>query len=141
MIHIGIDPGVKTGYAEWDSENKLFHLIKTFSIVEAMHSVRENQLRLAIYGRKIKVHFEDTTLRKWKGHAGRERLKGVGSVERDCKIWREFCEFHNIEFEAVPPQRMKGYTKLSAEQFKRITGYEGRTSNHSRDSAMLVFGK
>jgi len=32
-------------------------------------------------------------------------------------------------------------TKLTADQFKRITGWHGRTNEHGRDAAMLVFGK
>ena len=32
-------------------------------------------------------------------------------------------------------------TKLNAEQFKRITKYQGQTNEHNRDAAMLVYGK
>jgi len=39
----------------------------------------------------------------------------------------------------VAPER--GRTKLSAEQFRTVTGYAGITSSHGRDAAMLVYGK
>jgi len=32
-------------------------------------------------------------------------------------------------------------TKLDREQFKKITGYEGVTSEHARDAALLVYGR
>ena len=32
-------------------------------------------------------------------------------------------------------------TKLSAEQFRRITGWTEQTNEHGRDAAMLVFGR
>lgn len=44
-----------------------------------------------------------------------------------------------IEFRALPPT--KGATKMSAEAFRDLTGWRGRTSEHSRDAAMLVFGR
>ena len=32
-------------------------------------------------------------------------------------------------------------TKLNADQFSRITKWEGRTNEHGRDAAMLIFGR
>ena len=64
---------------------------------------------------------------------------GAGSVRRDCEIWEEFCNHYKIPFDAVPPR--KGLTKWDADTFAKVTGYKGRTSNHARDAALLVFGK
>jgi hypothetical protein len=87
---------------------------------------------------KIFVRFEDARLRKWFGNAGREKLQGAGSIKRDCVIWNDFLTRKQIPFEAVAPKNNK--TKLSSKAFKEITKYEGKTSEHSRDAAMLVFG-
>jgi hypothetical protein len=39
----------------------------------------------------------------------------------------------------VPPKA--GATKWDADTFRRLTGYSGRTSNHARDAALLVWGR
>lgn len=134
-ILIGIDPGVKTGFAVYNPRTKKFEVVKTSSIVEAMNYIRQYQR--SEY--KIEIWFEDARQRKWFGAKGREALQGAGSIKRDCKIWQEFCEYHKIPFKMLPPQ--KGQTKWTAEYFKRLTGWEGRTSEHARDAAALVFGK
>ncbi len=66
------------------------------------------------------------------------KQQGAGSVKRDCKIWEDFLTDLDIPFEMVAPR--KGMTKYSAAAFKKLTGYEGKTSEHARDAAMLVFG-
>lgn len=42
-------------------------------------------------------------------------------------------------FEMVHPKDNR--TKLSVQLFAKYTKYEARTSEHSRDAAMLVFGR
>ena len=64
---------------------------------------------------------------------------GAGSVKRDCQIWEDFLRAHGIKYEMVAPHQ--GATKWTADTFARITGYTGRTSNHGRDAAVLVFGR
>ena len=135
MIYIGIDTGVHTGYAEWDSVNKRFNTIETIGICTAFDYVLK--LRDIYSTSSICVRFEDARQRKWFGNADREQLQGAGSIKRDCSIWEEFLTGKSIPFNAIPPQR--NITKLSKESFSKITGYNGRTSEHARDAAMLVF--
>ena len=131
-IVVGIDPGVKTGFAVWNIENQEFMHLKTLSIIQAIH-----ELKPFIYClREIRV--EDARLRTWFGKSGREKLQGVGSVKRDCAIWQEFCEYHKIPFLAIKPE--SGSTKWTSEYFKRVTGWTGRTSVHARDAGVLVYG-
>ena len=85
------------------------------------------------------IVFEDSRIRKWiPKERGREVLQNVGKNKRDCSIWEEFCNFHDIPYIAQAPQ--KGLTKHTAESFQAITGWEGATNEHGRDAAMLVFG-
>jgi hypothetical protein len=70
---------------------------------------------------------------------GREALQGAGSVKRDCNIWEEFLTEKRIPFEAVAPKH--NVTKLRADAFRNITRWEGRTNEHERDAAMLVYGR
>ena len=131
MIYIGIDPGVNTGVAVWDSIVKKFLSIETMPILEAISKV--NVYRDAV------IIIEDARQRKWFGNSGKERLQGAGSIKRDCQIWQEFLESNEITHYWVAPKNNK--TKLDAMQFKQITGYVGRTNVHGRDAAMLTYGR
>lgn len=143
MIYIGIDPGVHTGLAVYDSKRKKLLQVETLPIHQALEVVKgwnsphwhDNTL----YNERVQVIFEDARQRKWyKGDAS-AKMQGAGSIKRDCTIWEDFCKDYDISFRAIPPQG--GMTKWDAEYFKRVTGWTGRTSNHGRDAAVLVFGR
>lgn len=135
MFYIGIDPGTHTGMAVWDSKEGKFLSLETLPIHRAMVEVMN--LRI---GREILVVFEDARQRKWYGKGDTDAKKqGAGSVKRDCSIWEDFCKDYGIPFRAIPP--VKGATKITPEYFKLISHYQGRTSEHSRDAAMLVIGR
>lgn len=127
---IGIDPGVNTGFAVWDGKSLIY--CKSLNIVEAAMKVKEYA---DIYN--VKVYFEDARQRHWFGSSGREKLLGAGSVRRDSQIWETICNVLNIPYQMVAPK--DNMTKLNATQFKMFTGWEGRTNEHGRDAAMLVF--
>ena len=137
MIYIGIDTGVHTGIAVWDSEKGKFVYLDTLKIHEALQIVSS----YAYKDIPLCVRFEDARQRKWipfaknmTGELG--RAQGAGYVKAHCQIWEDFLRDKDIPFEMIAPRR--NVTKLSAEQFERITGYKGRTSEHARDAAMLV---
>ena len=135
MILIGIDCGVNTGFAR--SFDGVLCEVKTYTIIEAMADL----LHYCKNGREpvgVKIYIEDARKRKW-FTGGREKAQGVGSVKRDCQIWQEFCEHYGFEFELVAPKNNR--TKLNAAQFKQLTGWQGRTNEHGRDAAMLVWGR
>lgn len=138
MTLIGIDTGVHTGFAVYDTDLKALIYVKEYPIHRAMDIVK----RLFDDGSDIKVRFEDARKRTWFGyHTAKEdraRLQGAGSVKRDCQIWEDYLTDLRIPFEMVAPKN--NATKLTAEQFRRITGYEGKTNEHGRDAAMLVYG-
>jgi len=129
---ICIDPGVNTGYAIWDNADKRFIIIDTASIHLVMDVVKKRN------GITTLVRVEDARKRKWFGNAGREKLQGVGSIKRDCKIWEDFLIELGIKFELVAPKNNK--TKLSADNFNKLTKWDKRTSQHARDAAMLAYG-
>lgn len=137
MKYIGIDPGKETGFAVWDHDAKYMAEVTTVSITQAMEKVR---MMADILGREnIRLFIEDARKRKWYGETGRERLKGAGSICRDSTIWEDFCREQGLEYRMMAPSA--GCTKLGASQFKALTKWQGRTSNHARDAAMLVFGR
>lgn len=134
-LMVGIDPGVHTGFAIWHLSEQRFTDVRTTGIVDAMrliHLMRD-------VGSLHSVRFEDARLRKWFGTKGREALQGAGSIKRDCSIWQEFMDsMDGVPYLPVSPLE-KGL-KLNAKEFARMTKWEGRTSQHARDAAMLIYG-
>ena len=130
--YIGIDCGKHTGIAL--SVGGELKSLMTVPIHNAMFFVLEC---LNTYGKDLFVIFEDARQRKWIPTGNRSQ--GAGSVKRDAVIWEDFLKDLGIRYRAVPPR--KGSTKWDAETFARITGWTGRTSNHARDAALLVYGK
>jgi len=144
VICIGIDPGTHTGVAVWDSREGKFLSLETLPIHRALEKVKEMSHPFwhmdRLYHDDIQVVFEDARQRTWFGKGDTyAKLQGAGSVKRDCSIWEDFCKDYGIPFQAKPP--VKGATKVSAEYFKMVSHYTGRTSEHSRDAAMLVIGR
>lgn len=132
MLYIGIDTGTHTGFAVWDDEAGRLVEVSSMTITEAMDRVKE----LAASA-DVALRIEDPRLRRWFGHTGRERLRGAGSVCRDAAIWERFCRERGLRCDMVAPKN--NCTKLSALRFRDLTGYTGRTNEHGRDAAMLVF--
>ena len=140
-IFVGLDTGVHTGIAVWDSRAKQLTNVRTVKIHEAMKMVEE--LHEATAG-NILVVFEDARQRKWlpRERSLREfkgRAMGAGSVKRDATIWQDFLTDARIPFEMVPPRA--GMTKWNKAYWEKVTGYKGRTSEHGRDAALLVWGR
>ena len=132
-FYIGIDPGKHTGIAVWNSKERRFDLVRTVNILEAMEIVSSYSAD------KVLVIFEDARKRKWYGENSEFKRMGAGSVKRDCDIWETFLNMAKVPFMAIMPRR--GLTKIDAKKFMRLTGFDGRTSSHARDAAMLVFGR
>lgn len=136
---IGIDTGVNTGLAVWDTKEKELIICKTMMIHEALDFIKEQNKKCHD---NLFVRFEDARLRTWfdthSEKEDRDKLQGAGSVKRDCKIWDDFLSDLKIPFEKVAPKR--NTTKMPVETFSAITHYKGRTSEHARDAAMLVYG-
>lgn len=144
MIYIGIDTGVHTGLAVWNSKGRTFEELQTTTIHRAMDIVRSYKARTQSAGERLFVRVEDPRQRHWFGtdrmsrEEERKRLQGVGSVKRDASIWDDFLKDMDIGYEMVAPER--SITKLTHEAFCSLTGCKKRTNEHMRDAAMLVFG-
>lgn len=147
-IFIGIDPGVNTGFAVWEPNERVFKQIDTFSFWWTIKQIEKLKINYT-----LTVVIEDVTQNsptfdreiKEQDEEKRQKIQNkisqnVGSNKRDCQLIIEYCEGREIEIIKVRPTK-GGFTKLDADQFRNITKHEGRTSNHGRDAAMLVFGR
>lgn len=136
MVWIGIDPGTETGFAVWDDSKRTLIDCRTLKIHQAM---KEVSIWSSVSPGNVILVFEDARQRRWYGSRSWEKLQGAGSVKRDCSIWEDYCKDIGLPFRAVPPT--SGMTKVTSDYFRMVTGWEGRTSNHARDAAMLVIGR
>lgn len=127
---IGIDPGTKTGFAMYDLKEQTWN-IQTTKIHNAMRWVHSASSQGCI------VIVEDARKRKWFGKDAASKVKGAGSVSRDCTIWDDYLSECEIEFRMVHP--IKGGTKSNAERVLQEIGYTKRTSEHGRDAAVLAW--
>ena len=144
MIYIGIDPGTHTGVAVWDSKEGRFLSLETLPIHRALEKVKEMSHPFwhmdKLYHEDIQVIFEDARLRTWFGKGNvSAKAQGAGSVKRDCSIWEDFLTDMEIPFVTTKPGNVA--TKVTPSWFRKLTGWEGRCSEHARDAAMLVFGR
>ena len=137
---VAIDPGVHTGFAV--TVNGDLTDVETYTFTEAQAWL----LNCSAYAdpekqgcRTLELVIEDPR-GQYVPYNQREpqRIKGVGSVERDCKLWIEFCEFYGIPYRLVKPGK---YRKIDAATFRKWTGWHGRTSEHARAAAMMVIGE
>lgn len=140
-LYIGIDTGHDTGLAVWDTRRREFRAVATLPIHRAMKAVHD---WAADNPHDVRVVFEDARKRRWlprdtSSSEYRGHLMGAGSVKRDATIWEDALKDWGIPFEATPPR--PGLTKWDADTFAKVTGWRGRTSNHARDAALLVFGR
>ena len=141
-LYIGIDPGTHTGVAIWSKTERMLYMVDTMTITQAMKTVDDYVGAFDNEGSKqyeVVVFIEDARKRTWFGSANREKLQGAGSVKRDCSIWETFCKELGVECRKIAPKH--NTTKLKEAQFKVLTNWAGRTSEHARDAACLVFGR
>lgn len=145
-VLIGIDPGEHTGFAVFDSRTRRFLQVSTFPLWKALEEVKrwQSSCQTDPQHPDFAVVFEDARKRTWfaperNASEYRGKLMGAGAAKRDARIWEEFLEAQHIPFVAHKPQA--GGTKWNADYWAKVTGWTGRTSEHARDAALLVFSR
>jgi hypothetical protein len=137
-IKIGIDTGTNTGIAIWDSSEGYFRSIETVKIHVAMAMVKAY---IRQFPDDVHVYVEDARKATYgrSNKADYAKAQGAGSIKRDASIWDDFLTDLGVSFEMVRPQKAK--TKTPSAYFQKLTGWQGRTSSHARDAALIVFKK
>lgn len=152
---VGIDAGRSTGWAIWDATDKKFVELCTLTFWETIKKINDMTYLCEANLDRYVIVIENPNLNKptW----GRKILRkgkwidmptpmhdrvsqNVGMNKRDAQLLIEYCKLHLIDCMEVNPRNSQ--TKLTANAFKNITGYDGsRCSQHARDAAMMVFGR
>jgi hypothetical protein len=130
---IGIDPGVITGCAIWDNQKQKFNFIFSGSILDVMEKL---EVHVVFGGNNF--YIENPNLRKWYGKNSNLKQQGAGSIKRDYSIWVEWFTRNHVKFTQLNPKNIK--TKVNSKSFNQLTKWDGKTNEHSRDAAMMVFG-
>lgn len=65
--------------------------------------------------------------------------QNVGMNKGHAKLWIAYFDHKDINCVRHKPSK-KSITKTDKKYFKQLTGYTDRSSEHSRDAAMLIFG-
>ncbi len=131
---IGIDPGVKTGIAFWNTLNKRFDSLHTVMLHEGFRLVESHKASIS------HIVIEDPTLWTYHGqhYNAAKKLQGAGSIKRDLKAWVDFLTDLGVKFNRVRPDKKRNAISDNSTLFKQITNYGSRCSTHARDAAMLV---
>ena len=135
---LGIDPGKRTGLAFYDVEAGTLTRCEALDFWEAVEAVTEaaDTIAGAVVedARRIGLYARRDDLR------GRRRdaaARSVGEIDAQVRLWLELLERLAIPTATEQPTRQK----WDAATFASLTGWEGRTNEHARDAARLVFGR
>ncbi len=139
VILFGIDPGTKTGMAIWSATEKRYIEISTGTIHKAIgnlmlyaHLLHPDQIRVYVENPNTWTPFK-------RSEKNASKIQGAGSVKRDYAIWKEVCD--DLGVQMIGTSIRGTAKKIDPKIFTHITGWQGRTSQHARDAAMLVFNR
>lgn len=134
---IGIDPGIVCGLAIISKSDGKFFMVKSCKLHELF------ELLLAVQTSEILVYIENPNtwvpFRKLAPGVAEMRRAGAGAVKQTYKHIIEFLDDNGMEYHST---RLQGnYKKVKADWFRKQTGWNGKTNEHGRDAAMLIFGR
>ncbi len=146
-FYLGIDAGVKTGYAIWNAElKKITEYGETtfWGIIEMIASAKKRaDVAIIIEDPSQNKPVFDKDVKKdifnpGKYHRKREKIaQNIGSNKREATLIIEYCEKYNIPYEAVRPTTKKWDQAL----FKSATKIKDKVSQHTMDAAKLIVGR
>ena len=130
---MGVDPGSNTGIALYQA-GQLAELqtIEPFQLVEVIETVMP--ARVVFEDSRLQPH---TWSRKLSAAAQLKVARDVGQIDAWCRLIVATCERLGIPAHGISP-KAKG-AKLNTEQFRALTGWEGRSNEHTRDAACVAW--
>ena len=134
MIVMGIDPGQATGTALY--RDGALRALRTVAPVEIQALIREVLPDVVVY-EDSRLQSRVWTAGKARAAAGMKIARDVGRIDAWCELIEATCKPLQIACHGVSPKG-KG-AKLDAAQFRRATGWDGRSNQHERDAAMCAF--
>ena len=130
---LGIDPGAHTGVAVYIG-GKLDKLstVEPWRIPEVIQAFGADRV---VFEDSRLTSFMFTTVKS--RQAALKMARNVGEVDGWCKLIVAVCEQLKIPAHGISP-KAKG-AKLGADAFKRLTGWDGPSNEHTRDAAAIAW--
>ncbi len=128
-FHIGIDPGKKTGFAVYDKTEKKLIMLETLDFWMAYSKAQafsKDSTRIVVEVPKTKAN--------WQEDKSTTTSVNIGGVIREAKLLAEGLKRLGFHVETQHPQG-----KVDDVFFEKVTGHKGRTNEHVRDAALLVY--
>lgn len=142
---IGIDP--PKGLAAFNLDTKKFDKLMNvtfWDIIETLDTIREHY-EITVYceapQKNPPVWLDKTRTGNRKLDGQRALLKAAQNVgqNKQCAILIiEWCKRNSVKVVEQRPSQ-SSWTKIDAELFNKITGWDGRSNEHTRDAGMLAF--
>lgn len=136
-LSIGIDPGKNTGFAIYSLQEKKLVRVETVTFWRAygqvlLHPIEQiSRVVIEVPDNKHVWHKDAVGIR-----AIQRQAVNVGSVLREAELLAE-----GLERAGYPVVRTNPRGKVKVEDFERLTGWTGRSNQHSRDAALLCYGR
>lgn len=162
---VGIDPGDQnTGIAIWDNKDLKFIQLMTKTFWETIGWMNEfkegKEITQKGMVKNVTMFIENPslnkpvfpipsetgmfdlalrnrdkeTLKRAIGMFGR-RAQNIGMNKKLSQIMIDIAQMKGYQVKEIRPQKKK----LNSEEFNKKTGWQGRSSQHARDAARLVF--
>ena len=130
--YIGIDPGKKTAIAIYDSTTKRIIDVFMTDFWGAYEYLEAEQHDILIKKVIIEV---PRTKSNWHKKGCDITSANVGGIYREANLLADGIERMGLKVIRQHPQG-----KVDAAYVKKVTGYQGKTNEHTRDSIMLCWG-
>lgn len=132
---LGIDPGANTGVATY-VDGHLTNL-ETFGPHQIERLLRTREpARVVFEDSRLQSHTWTARTKATKG-AALATARSLGQVDAWCCLITEICAELGIPAHGISPAG-KG-AKLDAKQFASVTGWTGKSNEHTRDGAMVAW--
>lgn len=137
---MGIDPGEHTGVALYEAGQ--LKALSEVQPVDIQQTLQDHASMVAL------VVFEDSRLESavWTSTGPLpmrlNMARKVGQVDGWCKLIEATCAKLGIPCYGIPPKAKSGSRtggKVDPAEFKRMTGWKGRSNKHTRDAAMVAW--
>jgi len=129
---IGIDPGKKTGFAVYDRSQKKLIEVESTNFCSLIFDVDIRFHPDMVY--KVIIE-KPKTKQMFHKKASPTMGVNVGMNRREAELLIEWFELKAYNVVASKP-----LGKVDKDRFKKLTGWQGRTNEHSRDAGMLAYG-
>lgn len=150
-IIIGIDGGNRNGFAVWNGCEFLdIKTLSFWSVIEELAKYCDEYEWVTVYIENPSAHrpvFK--AMQVYNSTNGNHTVKigavakvsqDVGRVKRETELIADYCKKKDDLYLKLVTPGKNTLSKIDAKRFQTFTKYEGRTSQHGRDAAMLVFG-